>query len=111
MTPIPDPSTGLNAAVAAEVRAELGRRKVSIQALADKADIPYGTLRRYVNAERHMDVAALGAIAAALDVDLVVLVQRAESAKPDELAVHRARKVAAPKKAAARKPHKPRPGE
>lgn len=79
MTPIQKPGEGLNAAVAAELRAELARERRSVQWLAEEADVPYGSVRRYLGAERHIDVAVLYALAAALDVSAVELVQRAQA--------------------------------
>lgn len=75
--PIPGPGEGLNAAVAAEIRAELARQRLSVQRLAEMSDVAYGTLRRYLAAERHIDVATLDAIASALGASPIALVQAA----------------------------------
>lgn len=103
--PIQEPREGLNAAVAAEIRAEQGRRKLSVQALAELTGIPYGSLRRYLNAERHIDVAVLAEICQALDVAPDEFIRRARvdfvwsadievdsdpPVSPDELARRRA---------------------
>ncbi len=79
MTPPPnEPEHGLNAAVAAELRAELGRQRISVQALATKSGVAYGSLRRYLNAERHIDLDVLHDLAAALHVAPADLVRRAQ---------------------------------
>lgn len=76
--PIPEPDAGLNAAVAAELRAEMARQRLTVKSLGALADIPYGTLRRYLNAERHIDVAVLEQLAASLDRSAVSIVSSAE---------------------------------
>lgn len=68
MTPVIGPSEGLNAAVAAELRAALARKKWSVNRLSEEAEIPYGSLRRYLNAERHIDVSVLYALCWAIGV-------------------------------------------
>jgi len=68
MTPVIGPSEGLNAAVAAELRAALARKKWSVNRLSEEAEIPYGSLRRYLNAERHIDVSVLYALCWAMGV-------------------------------------------
>lgn len=79
MAPSPtDPSTGLNAAVAAELRAEQGRQKITVPALAEIADVPYGSLRRYLNADRHIDVAVLDALASALGLTATDVIRAAQ---------------------------------
>lgn len=80
--PTPAPQNGLNAAVAAEIRAEQARMRLTTQALADLADIPYGSLRRYLNAERNIDVGVLAALAVALETTPSALVEQAEKNLP-----------------------------
>lgn len=75
--PLPGPDQGLNSAVAAELRAEQGRQKMSVAQLAELADIPYGSVRRYLNAERHIDVTVLQEISRALQVNPADIVQAA----------------------------------
>ena len=75
---LPQPSEGLNAAVAAELRAAQGRLKMAVKALAEAADIPYGTLRRYLAAERYIDVAVLEQLATALGTTAADLVREAQ---------------------------------
>lgn len=71
------PSAGLNAAVAAELRAELGRQRMTQKMLAKASGIPYGTLRRYLDATRHIDIATLSVLCAALDLELQDVVSQA----------------------------------
>lgn len=90
--PLPGPDAGLNAAVAAELRAEMGRKKISARDLAQLSEIPYGTLRRYLAAERHIDVAVLDQVTGALGVtpvDIVVAAQTRTGVKPRESALDR----------------------
>jgi transcriptional regulator with XRE-family HTH domain len=77
MTPIEGPEAGLNAAVAAELRAERAAQNLTVQQLAEKSEVPYATLRRYLAAERHIDVATIAALAEALDTTAVELVMAA----------------------------------
>lgn len=83
MTPVAKPGEGLNAAVAAELRAEQGRVRRSAPALAADAKIPYGSLRRYLAAERHIDVATLDALATALGTTSAAIVAAAEQRMSD----------------------------
>jgi transcriptional regulator with XRE-family HTH domain len=78
MTPIEAPEAGLNAAVAAELRAERAAQNLTVQQLADRADVPYASLRRYLAAERYIDVAVLHALAVALHTTPAALVAAAE---------------------------------
>jgi transcriptional regulator with XRE-family HTH domain len=82
--PIPAPTSGLNAAVAAELRAAAGRQKMTVPALAERAGIPYGSLRRYLNAERHIDVSVLHQLTTALGVSVSDLIEMAERHRQDE---------------------------
>lgn len=54
--------------VAAEIRAELGRQRMSQTELADALGMPVATLRRRLNAEIVIDVNELWAMARALGV-------------------------------------------
>jgi transcriptional regulator with XRE-family HTH domain len=78
MTPIESPETGLNAAVAAELRAERAAQNLTVQQLAARADVPYASLRRYLAAERYIDVAVLHALAGALGTSSASLIASAE---------------------------------
>lgn len=55
----------------------MARRRVSTTRLAEAADIPYGSLRRYLATERHIDVSVLSAICAAFGMDVAALIERA----------------------------------
>lgn len=59
--------------IAATIRAELARRKLSGRQLAVRMDMPVNTLRRRLNGETPFDVAELVAIADILDVPVVDL--------------------------------------
>lgn len=72
MTPIErDPSQGLNAEVASVLRAERAamRNRLTQDELAELADIPVVSLRRYLNAQRHIDVATLASICQAMEIN------------------------------------------
>lgn len=111
MTPVPQPHKGLNAAVAAVLRAERAAQDLTVQELADSADIPYATLRRYLKAERHIDVATLAELCEALDIDVEDVVIRAverlrKAVEPTDIAAARAdRDYPAPMIEAARPKH------
>jgi transcriptional regulator with XRE-family HTH domain len=77
--PIPGPGEGLNAAVAAELRAQQGREKMTTARLADLSGVPYGTLRRYLSADRYIDLTVLDALAYALGTTSLELVAAASS--------------------------------
>lgn len=77
MTPIEPAETGLNAAVAAELRAERAAQNLTVQELAARSEVPYASLRRYLAAERNIDVATLYALAGALDTTPAELVAAA----------------------------------
>jgi len=77
MTSIAKPDEGLNAAVAAELRAERAAKDLTAKQLSALAGVPYASLRRYLGAERHIDVATLAELCRALDLDVVALVARA----------------------------------
>lgn len=79
MSPIEkDPSVGINAAVAAELRAERGAQKITVEALAQRSGVPKRTLLRLLNAERGIAMEPLTAIAGALNVPVSLVVSRAE---------------------------------
>lgn len=81
--PVPGPKEGLNAAVAAQIRAEAAAANLTDKALAAKADVNYASLRRWLGKdsgnERHIDVAVLGSLADALGVPPAEIVQRAQA--------------------------------
>ncbi len=79
MTPPPPlpPGEGLNAAVAAELRAELARKRINTRELAERSEVAYGSLRRYLAAERDINVVVLAAVCEALGVSVEDLVSAA----------------------------------
>ena len=87
MSPIEkDPSVGINAAVAAELRAERGAQKITVEALAQRSGVPKRTLLRLLNAERGIAMEPLTAIAGALNVPVSLVVSRAEERLEREVA-------------------------
>lgn len=66
-------TTGLSDIVAANVRAEMARRKISQRALADKIGISHASIYRRLRGELAFDVDELGAIADALGIDVRAL--------------------------------------
>lgn len=66
-------TTGLSDTVAANVRAEMARRKISQRALADKIGISHASIYRRLRGELAFDVDELGAIADALGIDVRAL--------------------------------------
>ncbi|WP_171898772.1 helix-turn-helix transcriptional regulator [Curtobacterium sp. UCD-KPL2560] len=67
----------LNEALAAEIRAERARKKVTIKELALAAGMVESTLNRALAGQRDINVTQIGLIARALSVDPSVLVTRA----------------------------------
>lgn len=61
----------------------MARRRLSVQSLAVASEVPYGTLRRYLATERHIDVATLAAIADALEVEVEDVVRAAAARRGD----------------------------
>lgn len=77
--PIPGPGEGLNAAVAAVLRGERASADLTINQLASKADLTAISVRRYLKAQRHIDVAVLNALAQALGTNMQAIVAAAEA--------------------------------
>ena len=73
-----NPATGLNAAVAEELRAERAAQRVKIAAIADQTGISNRTLIRMLHAERHISVEALVAIAGTLGLTASDVISAAE---------------------------------
>lgn len=73
----------MNAAVAAQIRAEAAAAQMNDKELADKAELNYASLRRWIGKdagnERHIDVAVLSAIADALGMTVAEIVRRAQA--------------------------------
>lgn len=76
--PIDGPQQGLNAAVAAQLRAERAALGWTIDELAQRADIPAISVRRYLKGERQIDVSVLYALASALGLTAGQVVEAAQ---------------------------------
>lgn len=72
-----DHGRGLNGALAAEIRSEMGVQNISGHKLADLAGIDRLTLRRYTRGERALTTATVEAVANALGLDPFELMRRA----------------------------------
>lgn len=70
-------SAALAHAVAAEIRAETGRQRVSGRELARRIDEPVTTVSRWLRGDTALGLDDLDKIAAALEVDLVDLIRAA----------------------------------
>lgn len=64
--------------VAEEVRAEMARRQISVDALSEESGVPISTLRRSVKGQRPFTIQELFAITRLLGTTVVDIVQRAE---------------------------------
>lgn len=73
-----DPTKGLNAAVAAELRAERVAQEVTFDDLVERISLSRATTWRLLNAERLITIEALVEIASALGVSVLEIVERAE---------------------------------
>lgn len=65
--------------VAAEVRAELGRQKMSIRELAAKLEQPRSNVSRRLNGEQPLTIDDITAIARALGVPLAALLPKQDA--------------------------------
>lgn len=65
--------------IAAEVRAQMGRKRVSANVLARKVGMSGGALSERLNGKRAFNTDQLAAIAAVLDMDLLGLFVAAEA--------------------------------
>jgi transcriptional regulator with XRE-family HTH domain len=72
-----DQATTPNAAIAAEIRAEAGRQRMSGRELARRVGKPDTTIARWLRAETTMDLNEVDAIARALGMSTVELIARA----------------------------------
>jgi len=70
-------SAALAQAVAAEIRAETGRQRVSGRELARRIDEPVTTVSRWLRGDTALGLDDLDKIAAALEIDLVDLIRAA----------------------------------
>ena len=73
-----DPTKGLNAAVAAELRAERVAQEVTFDDLVKRVSLSRNTTWRLLNAERLITIEALVEVADALGVSVLDIVERAE---------------------------------
>lgn len=73
-----DPTKGLNAAVAAELRAERKAQEVTFDDLVERVSLSRATTWRLLNAERLITIEALVELAGALGVSVLDIVERAE---------------------------------
>ena len=73
-----DPTKGLNAAVAAELRAERMAQEVAFDDLVERVSLSRATTWRLLNAERLITIEALVEVAGALGVSVLEIVERAE---------------------------------
>ncbi len=73
-----DPTKGLNAAVAAELRAERVAQEVTFDDLVKRVSLSRATTWRLLNAERLITIEALVEVAGALGVSVLEIVERAE---------------------------------
>ena len=64
--------------VAEEVRAEMARQKITVNALSEESGVPISTLRRSVNGQRPFTIQELFVITRLLETSVVDIVQRAE---------------------------------
>lgn len=73
-----DPSEGLNAAVATELRRERAARQVTIDTIVELTGLSRSTVLNTLNAKRLLGVEAVAAIAQALGVSVTTIFSRAE---------------------------------
>lgn len=64
--------------VAEEIRAEMARQQVTVDALSEKSGIPISTLRRSVKGHRPFTINELFVITRLLGISVVEIIQRAE---------------------------------
>lgn len=74
-----NPSEGLNAAVAAELRRERAAQQVTIDTLVERTGLSRSTILNTLNAKRLLGVEAVAAIAQALGVSVTAIFSRAET--------------------------------
>ncbi len=73
-----NPSEGLNAAVATELRRERAARQVTIDTIVELTGLSRSTVLNTLNAKRLLGVEAVAAIAQALGVSVTTIFSRAE---------------------------------
>lgn len=74
-----NPSEGLNAAVAAELRRERAAQQVTIDTIVEQTGLSRSTVLNTLNAKRLLGVEAVAAIAQALGVSVTTIFSRAET--------------------------------
>lgn len=87
MTPVEPASNGLNAAVAARLQAERAALGLTVEQLAQASGVPYASLRRYLKAERDIDVATLAALCEVLRIGPDQLVRDAVTRRRPDFAL------------------------
>lgn len=73
-----DPRSGLNSAVAAELRAERVAQDITLEELYQRSGLGRSTVHRALRAERLISIEALAAMSAALGVSPATILERAE---------------------------------
>ncbi|MCT1463371.1 helix-turn-helix domain-containing protein [Corynebacterium sanguinis] len=68
--------------IAAEIRAEMAKKKITVNGLANQVDIPISTLRRSVNGSRSFTIDELFVITRVLEVEPAELVARTKDEAP-----------------------------
>lgn len=69
-----------NDAVAAELRGERGKQRITIDALVEETGYAKTTVLNYLNGKRSIPLPALADLCKALDVDPRIIFERAEKA-------------------------------
>lgn len=75
---MPNELTTSSQRIAAEIRAEMARQKISINQLAEDIGMPISTLRRSVNGDRPFTLDEFWEITSSLGIKPVEVVARAE---------------------------------
>lgn len=65
--------------VAEEIRAEMARQQITVDALSEQSGIPISTLRRSVKGHRPFTINELFVITRLLGISVVEIIQRAEA--------------------------------
>lgn len=75
----------LSELVAAEVRAESARRRITGRELSRRVDVPFTTLARWLRGKSPIPLDELDSIASALGLDVVTLIASAKQQRPDPI--------------------------
>ena len=73
----------LNTRVAAEIRAEMARQRISGRRVAERIGKPFTTVARWLRTGEGWDLDELDAITAVLGISIPDLIDRAQSNRPD----------------------------